>query len=66
MSALRIDNARLIALRESDGVEWRPPLPSSLPAVEPLRLSTDEPVGGLTMTMPEALVPIQSEDELGP
>ncbi len=44
LSALRAENARLIALLESHGIDWRPPAPaSSLPA-EPSRLSTDEKV----------------------
>ena len=44
LSALRAENARLIALLESHGIDWRPRAPaSSLPA-EPSRLSTDEKV----------------------
>lgn len=42
--ALRAENARLIALLESHGIEWRPPPQRSLRAQEPSRLSTDEKI----------------------
>jgi hypothetical protein len=43
-AALQAENARLIALLESHGIEWRPP-PQPLPsAPEPSRLSTEEKV----------------------
>ncbi|MBI4693786.1 MAG: hypothetical protein HY749_07175 [Gammaproteobacteria bacterium] len=43
LAALRAENTRLIALLESQGIEWR--LPSRpAPAPEPSRLSTDEKV----------------------
>ncbi|WP_367025921.1 hypothetical protein ABZN20_16130 [Methylococcus sp. ANG] len=44
LAALRAENARLISLLESHGIEWRArQQPSPLP-VEPSRLSTDEKV----------------------
>lgn len=44
MAALRSENARLIALLESHGIEWRP-LPKSSPSASaPARLSTAEKV----------------------
>ena len=47
LQALQAGNARLIALLESYGIEWRLP-PEPLPPVakpEISRLSTDEPAG---------------------
>ncbi len=46
LSGLRAENARLIALLESHGIEWRPPQPVVLVAreQEPSRLSTAEKV----------------------
>ncbi|HOK48067.1 MAG TPA: hypothetical protein PLK67_19120, partial [Bryobacteraceae bacterium] len=46
LSGLRAENARLIALLESHGIEWRPPQPVVLVArePEPSRLSTAEKV----------------------
>lgn len=44
LSALQAENARLIALLDSRGIEWRAPPTSSQPAAEPSRLSTDEKV----------------------
>jgi len=44
LSALRAENARLIALLESHGIEWRARPPLSPPAVETSRLSTDEKI----------------------
>jgi hypothetical protein len=44
LSKLQAENARLIALLESPGIEWRPPPASSQPALEPSRLSTGEKV----------------------
>ena len=43
---LRAENARLIALLESNGIEWRPPaqLQPSAPPPESSRLSTDEKI----------------------
>jgi hypothetical protein len=45
-SALQAENARLIALLESHGIEWRPPQPAVLVAreTEPSRLTTAEKV----------------------
>ncbi|MFM8899603.1 MAG: TOTE conflict system archaeo-eukaryotic primase domain-containing protein [Burkholderiales bacterium] len=44
LEALRAENARLILLLESHGIEWRLPLPPAVPEREPSRLSTDEKV----------------------
>lgn len=46
LSGLRAENARLIALLESHGIQWRPPQPVVLVAREPERskLSTAEKV----------------------
>ena len=46
LGALQVENARLIALLESHGIEWRaPPAPApSTPQPEPSRLSTAEKV----------------------
>jgi len=44
LSALRAENARLIALLESHGIEWRAPQQPSPPPIEQSRLSTDEKV----------------------
>ncbi len=44
LSALRAENARLIALLESHGIEWRARQQPSSPPAEPSRLSTDEKV----------------------
>ncbi len=44
LAKLQVENARLIALLESRGIEWRPP-PASLPSsTEPSKLSTGEKV----------------------
>src|SRR5580698_7505115 len=44
LAKVQAENARLIALLESRGIEWRPP-PASLPsAAEPSKLSTSEKV----------------------
>ena len=46
LQALRTENARLISLLESHGIEWRPSPPPAKPATESelARLSTDEKV----------------------
>ena len=46
LAALRAENARLIALLESHGIDWRlsPAPPRSAPDLESSRLSTDEKV----------------------
>lgn len=46
LAALQVENARLIALLESHGIEWRlqPPQPLPLPIIEPSRLTTAEKV----------------------
>lgn len=45
LAALRAENARLIALLEAHGIEWRPPASAEPPkAAESSRLSTDEKV----------------------
>ena len=46
LSGLRAENARLIALLESHGIQWRPPQPVVLVArePEPSKLSTAEKV----------------------
>jgi superfamily II DNA or RNA helicase len=46
LQALRAENARLISLLESHGIEWRLPLATAkpVPEPEPSRLSTDEKV----------------------
>lgn len=49
LTALRAENARLVALLEANGIEWRlPPEPEPAPqpstAAEPSRISTDEKV----------------------
>lgn len=45
LAALQVENARLIALLESHGIEWRlPPEPGPPPELEPSRLSTAEKV----------------------
>jgi len=44
LAALRGENARLIALLESHGIDWRLPRPASSPAPELSRLSTDEKI----------------------
>ena len=44
LSKLRAENARLIELLESNGIEWRPPSASSPPVLESSRLSTGEMV----------------------
>ena len=44
LSALLAENARLVALLDSHGIEWRPPTASSPPVAEPPRLSTNEKV----------------------
>jgi hypothetical protein len=46
LHALRAENARLISLLESNGIEWRVPPPPSTPASEPesSRLTTGEKV----------------------
>jgi hypothetical protein len=42
LTALRAENARLIALLESHGIEWRPESKPATPPAEPSRLSTEE------------------------
>ena len=42
LSRLQAENARLISLLESHGIDWRPPQPVVLVALEPSRLSTAE------------------------
>ena len=44
LSGLRAENAPLIALLESHGIQWRPPQPVVLVAREPSKLSTAEKV----------------------
>ena len=44
LAALQGENARLIALLESHGIDWRLPRPEPMPTPEPSRLSTDEKV----------------------
>ena len=44
LATLQAENARLIALLESRGIEWRAPPRPSPAALEPSRLSTDEKV----------------------
>ena len=44
LAKLQAENARLIALLESRGIEWRPPAALSPPASEPSKLSTGEKV----------------------
>ena len=45
LTALQLENARLISLLESHGIEWRlPPPPAPAPEPEPSRLSTAEKV----------------------
>ena len=47
LAALQAENARLAALLESNGIEWRltpEPAPPVLAELEPLRLSTDDKV----------------------
>ena len=44
LSRLQAENARLISLLESHGIDWRPPQPVVLVALEPSRLSTAEKV----------------------
>jgi superfamily II DNA or RNA helicase len=44
LAVLQAENARLIALLDSHGIEWRPPPGSSPPVAEPSRLSTDEKI----------------------
>lgn len=44
LADLQAENARLIALLEAQGIEWRPQLQSSPSAPEPARLSTGEKV----------------------
>jgi superfamily II DNA or RNA helicase len=47
LAALRAENARLVALLESNGIEWRltpEPAPPVLAELEPSRLSTDDKV----------------------
>lgn len=44
LSVLRAENARLIALLDSHGIDWRQPSTCSPPIAEPSRLSTDEKV----------------------
>ena len=41
LAKLRAENARLVALLESHGIEWRS---QPEPVYEPLRLSTDEKI----------------------
>jgi hypothetical protein len=45
LAKLQAENARLIALLESRGIEWRPSPVVSLAALEPSRLSTGDKVG---------------------
>lgn len=44
LTALQLENARLISLLESHGIEWRLPPPPAAPEPEPSRLSTGEKV----------------------
>ncbi len=45
LAAMQAENARLIALLDANGIEWRlPPEPASAPEPEPSQLSTDEKV----------------------
>lgn len=44
LAALQGENARLIALLESHGIDWRLPRSVSMPMPEPSRLSTDEKI----------------------
>lgn len=44
LAALQGENARLIALLESHGIDWRLPRPEPVPMSEPSRLSTDEKI----------------------
>jgi hypothetical protein len=41
---LQTENARLTALLESHGIDWRPPIAASPPGTEPSRLSTGDKV----------------------
>jgi len=45
LTALRAENARLIALLDSHGIEWRPRPKPTLSISEPARLSTDQKIG---------------------
>lgn len=44
LSKLQVENARLIALLESHGIEWRSLSGVSPPSIEPSKLSTNEKV----------------------